>query len=397
MSLETKLNGFKKIKKSLINLAYAGVIGLALAGGVKEASAYSGGIGEPNDPYRIVTPQDLNDIGNHEEDWDKHFILVNDVNLAEYTCTQFKVIGKWLDWYNVSDNKPFIGIFDGNNHKIWNFTWSSIDQYGIGLFGYLGKGGQIKNLGMENVDVNAMGKLDVGGLVGNNEGGMITNCYVTGTVSGHSCVGGLVGANNLFTGTIINCYFRGSVSTDGLAGGLVGANWNAVIDKCFSSGTVAGAEAVGGLVGDTDGGSITNCYSTSRVSGIESVGGLLGVAAGHGAIINECYSTGSVDAEEWFGGLVGYVFDSTVNSSFWDIETSSQLTSAGGEPKTTAEMKTIDTFIDVGWDFVETWGIGEHQTYPYLKFAPAGDLNHDKKVDFVDLSILASHWLEGVE
>ena len=37
---------------------------------------YSGGTGEPNDPYRIATPQDLNDIGRYEEDWDKHFILV---------------------------------------------------------------------------------------------------------------------------------------------------------------------------------------------------------------------------------------------------------------------------------------------------------------------------------
>jgi hypothetical protein len=58
-------------------------------------------------------------------------------------------------------------------------------------------------------------------------------------------------------------------------------------------------------------------------------------------------------------------------------------------------MQTRSTFTDADWDFVEIWGIGENQTYPYLRFAPAGDFNYDKKVDLFDLAILASHWLEG--
>jgi hypothetical protein len=62
--------------------------------------------------------------------------------------------------------------------------------------------------------------------------------------------------------------------------------------------------------------------------------------------------------------------------------------------KTTAEMKTKSTFTDACWDFVEVWGIGEKQTYPFLRFAPAGDFNLDSKVDLLDLAILASHWLE---
>jgi len=83
-----------------------------------------------------------------------------------------------------------------------------------------------------------------------------------------------------------------------------------------------------------------------------------------------------------------------VEDSFWDIETSDQLASAGGTGKTTAEMQTKSTFTDAAWDFVEIWGIGEKQTYPFLRFAPAGDFNYDKKVDLFDLAILASHWLE---
>jgi hypothetical protein len=60
------------------------------------STRYSGGTGQPNDPYRIATAEDLNDIGNYAEDWDKHFILINDVNLAEFTGTQFNIIGRWV-------------------------------------------------------------------------------------------------------------------------------------------------------------------------------------------------------------------------------------------------------------------------------------------------------------
>jgi hypothetical protein len=122
-----------------------------------------------------------------------------------------------------------------------------------------------------------------------------------------------------------------------------------------------------------------------------SVGGLVGVNL---ASIADCYSTGQVvGVEEMAGGLIGEN-SGTVIASFWDVETSDCNFSAGGTGKTTAEMKTMSTFIDAGWDFVEIWGIGENQTYPFLRNEPAGDLNHDKKVNLIDLAILASHWLE---
>jgi hypothetical protein len=374
---------------------------------------YSGGTGEPNDPYRIATAEDLNDIGNHQEDWDKHFILVNDVNLAEYTGTQFKIIGRWI-WYDDPNNKPFAGVFDGNEHKVWNFTWVSNGRNGVGLFAYLGSGGQIENLVMENVDVNTVNVRSVGGLVGYNYG-TITNCYSTGSVSGDQSVGGLVGWND--GGTINNCYFTGSTSGNAGVGGLAGDNRGTITD-CYSTGSVSGKEdGVGGLVGIVDG-EVINCYSNSSVKGRNDVGGLVGMSicskmqvcystgsvTGTGSVgglvgisgksvIIDCYSTGSVSGNYYVGGLVGSE-EGTVVNSFWDVETSGQLASVGGTGKTTAEMKTRSTFTDAGWDFIEIWGIGENQTYPFLLTDPAGDSNHDKKVDFSDLAILASHWLE---
>ena len=53
---------------------------------------------------------------------------------------------------------------------------------------------------------------------------------------------------------------------------------------------------------------------------------------------------------------------------------SSQPTPAGGIGKTTAEMQTASTFIEVGWDFVDEtnngtediWWILDGQDYPRL-------------------------------
>jgi hypothetical protein len=411
----------------------------------KAWARYSGGTGDPNDPYRIATAADLNDIGNYEEDWDKNFVLVNDVNLAQYTGTQFNIIGRWIDWHD-PNNKPFVGVFDGNDCKIWNFRWDSNGIDGVGLLEYVGSSGQIKNLGMENVDVNAVNGGYIGGLVGINYYGTISSCYSTGSVSGYAYIGGLVGynygtINNCYSsgsisgnaryagglvggnyGTMTNCYSSGSVTGRLVDGGLVGINsYYGMITNCYSTGSVLGTSGMGGLVGESRGtigscysigsvtgtyhevgglvgrnyyATITNCYSAGSASGEDYVGGLVG--RNYGGIITKCYSIGSVSGTIYnVGGLVGYSYGGAVSASFWDTQTSGEPNSAGGVGKTTAEMKTINIFTNAGWDFVEIWGIGENQTYPFLRNEPAGDSNHDKKVDLLDLAIFASHWLEG--
>ena len=242
---------------------------------------------------------------------------------------------------------------------------------------------------MENVDVNAVDGGPVGGMVGENRGA-ITNCYSTGNVRGEDCVGGLVGVND--NGTITNCYSISDIAGKGFVGGLTGSsNWT--VTNCYSMGMVLGTgESIGGLVG-LNYFRITNCYSTARVSGGIQVGGLVGW---NRSTISACYSTGSVTGNDVVGGLVGALYlEGEVRDSFWDIETSGQSGSAGGTGKTTAGMKTMSTFTNASWDFVEIWGIGENQTYPFLLTEPAGDLNYDKKVNLADLAILASHWLEG--
>lgn len=49
------------------------------------------------------------------------------------------------------------------------------------------------------------------------------------------------------------------------------------------------------------------------------------------------------------------------------------------------------------FDFAETWGIEDNQTYPFLRLTyPVGDINLDGKVDFTDFAYFAEHWLAGL-
>ena len=54
---------------------------------------YGGGTGEPNDPYLIYDANQMNAIGADSNDWDKHFLLCADIDLSEYTGTEFNLVG----------------------------------------------------------------------------------------------------------------------------------------------------------------------------------------------------------------------------------------------------------------------------------------------------------------
>jgi hypothetical protein len=325
---------------------------------------YGGGTGEPNDPYLIYDANQMNAIGADSNDWDKHFILMADIDLSGFTGTSFNVIG--TGWDNA-----FTGVFDGNGHTISNYSSNT------GLFGYVT--GEIKEVGLISPDVDAGSGDKVGSLVGSNSG-TITNCYAEGgSVSGDHGVGGLVGVNVLGgtppgqpvrNGTISNCYSTGTALGDWDVGGLVGRNWEGTISNCYATGSVIGTTNVGGLVGKNSYGTISNCYASGSVSGNSDVGGLVGTngcydpGGLHPGRIFNCYSTGSVTGMTNVGGLVGERVSGTVSDSFWDTQTSGQSSSDGGTGKTTAEMQIASTFI--GWGCGAVWTIDEGVDYPRL-------------------------------
>ena len=403
---------------------------------------YSGGTGDPNDPYQIATAEDLMLLGETPEDYDKHFILTADIDLWPYLPGR-KVFDKAVvapgnfgaDGFR---GTPFTGVFDGNDHTITSMTIEGRSY--LGLFGMLGSEAEIKSLGV--IDVNIVGSSwDVGGLVGINDYGNVIDCYSTGEVSGSGeYVGGLVGENG---GEIVNCYSTSKVSGISSVGGLVGANqvWHhtspetrsmstephgGLVTRCYSTGAVTGSsDYVGGLVGESCGW-ITNCYSTSLVTGGTYVGGLVGAnciwwnnmgngatASGlvtqcysNGAVtgsgeyvgglvgdnswgnIDNCYSTGVVNGTKSVGGLVGspYYEPLSVVGCVWDTESSGLSKNGGGVGLTTAEMMDSHMLGLNGFANDPNWILDPGRDYPKLAWqGTPGSIIPELIVD----------WLEG--
>ncbi len=256
---------------------------------------YSGGMGEPNDPYLISDVNDINEMRGEPNDWGGSFLMTADINLAgagDKPDGSFSTAVIAPDTDNSSryfQGTAFTGVFDGNDHKIMNLT---IDTNGagndyLGLFGQIDPNGQIMNLGIE--DANIIGgyhSVKLGGLCGENYDGTISNCYVIGSLAGgynSYDIGGLCGRN--YDGTISSCY--ATVNMTGLyhsssLGGLCGKN-GGTISNCYATGKVTvgdHSEYVGGLCGGNLG-KIFGCYATGSVSGgngSKDLGGFFGVA-----------------------------------------------------------------------------------------------------------------------
>ena len=114
----------------------------------------------------------------------------------------------------------------------------------------------------------------VGGLIGLDHGTSVTSSYSGGSVSGDGFVGGLVGSS---LSPINDVYSTASVvASGGPVGGLVGEDYyGCVIHNAYSSGTVSGTSEVGALVG-RDLGSINNSFWDTTTSGITSSTGGVG-------------------------------------------------------------------------------------------------------------------------
>ena len=291
----------------------------------------------------------------------------------------------------------FTATFDGGGHTISNL-YVDRDVF-VGLFGHTEAGSDIRGVGL--VSARVTGSRWAGGLVGYNILGHITDSYVTGSVSGSSPVGGLVGEN---TGPITDSYFNGNVNGDyenigglvglndspggitgsyatgrvsgrGRVGGLVGSNGGGAITGSYATGSVTGSSRVGGLVGNNDNDStITSSYATGSVTGSSRVGGLVGLSS-ESTTITSSYAIGSVTGSSRVGGLIASIDSSSVviSASYWDTQTTGQTSSADSEDsagKTTAELQTPTSAsgIYATWD-PDVWDFGTSSQYPVLKVA----------------------------
>ena len=298
----------------------------------------SGHIAEDNDVeylYHIYTNQGLA--------WFIHIVnegktptyfakakLEADIDMSEHFWTPLGI-----------GRSSYMGTFDGQGHTISGLNYNSQSFEYNGMFGRISADefdiAEIKNLVLVNCDFASSASQRMGALVGLMEGGEVSNCVVSGSLSPsgseynsdlkYSIVGGLVGViksstyssnsiRNCIATTQIEAVPSGTISNMQAftVGGLVGWNGkNCLIENCFANPEIHHGGAQG---------SATSIFPSRYVGGI--------VALNNGTIEN-CYvrlNRGCQLSKDcsWFGMLIGFNNDyddlqmGTIKNCYYPIE-----------------------------------------------------------------------------
>ena len=229
-----------------------------------------------------------------------------------------------IDWTPIGkdDNKAYTGTFDGNGKTITGLTVTGSNDY-TGLFGRIGSGGTVKDVVLEGVQITSDNSSGYAGGVAGDSWGTIENCSVSGSVSGTTFAGGVVGSQR--GGSITGCNSSATVKGVIFAGGIAGeTNSGASLTGCYATGDVTvendgtNNSHAGGVVGYNGGGTLTACYATGSVTGSGSgtiyVGGVTG--SNNFGILTACYhakedvsgptgTTGGVAGRNFKGSMSG--------------------------------------------------------------------------------------------
>jgi len=300
------------------------------------------GVGTSGSPYLIETWQHLYWISQNSGEWDKHFLQTAHIDFATASpaITTWNSNAGWTPIGNTSTR--FTGTYNGGVYTISNLY---IDRSSTDYQGFFGatNGATILDLGLTRLTITARNR--VGGLIGDMEAGSVTSVYMQGTINGGTdAIGGLVGHTNSAS-TIIESFTIGAVNGSGVStGGFVGGNLGE-IENCFSlvSVTVSGTD--------------------------DRIGGLVGHNFGSDAKIITSYAAGAVSATNG-GGLAGRSDNgASISNSYWDNQTSTKTSSAGGTGLSTADMKDASNFST--WDFTDDWKLSSSLSfdgYPVLEW-----------------------------
>lgn len=284
-----------------------------------EIKGVTKGMGTEGSPYLIETAEGLECIRN---DLAGTYKLIADI---DFMHKKFASIG--------TSAGVFSGIFDGTGYVIKNLQIHGSGD--AGLFGRA-KNAAIKNLKLENIEINAAGAYS-GALACHME-----NCSVEG-----------ISVKEL------------SISGKDYTGGLIGYMHQGSIEKCGVSGNISGNSNVGGLAGQIyEGVNISNSYTVGSVTSISNnsyTAGLIGRA--DTAVIKNCYSACSLSNGK---GLVYVSARTTIENSYYDGQ------KAGINSNDSYNIFKLTTALTrksifKNWDFEEIWDIKEGITYPYLR------------------------------
>ena len=253
----------------------------AWAAGTVSFPTTSGGSGTSEDPYKISSTADLDqlaaDVNSGTNYKDVYFIVTQ--NIA-YTHKANGEDGADTEnnYTAIGQGKYFQGYFDGNGKTISgiriykDFDKNQLMFHGpFGLFGRIGSTAEVKNVTLSDTRI-ASGS--VGGIVGNNAGGKVTNCHVTNTVEiqgiGYiSQHGGIVDYNGYYNdikGIVSGCVSEAKFTNcSGVVGGIAAAN-DGILENNFVIGATIPAiedNTRGAIVGRNIESTLTNNYYTA--------------------------------------------------------------------------------------------------------------------------------------
>jgi filamentous hemagglutinin family protein len=244
--------------------------------------AYSGIVSQAT-TYMLVN--NAADLAMVSQNLKGTYALGRDIDLSATKTTTYSPIGPSL-------SSAFTGQFDGLGHVISNLNIRVPSDGSLtyaGLFGVIGAGGVVRDLGVSNAKVSGgVGGLQ-GVLAGRSDGTLAVD-WSTGSV----------GSNRPFAGVA--------------GGGLVGAN-HGTIERSWSGASVGGQGIYGGLASENDG-TIVQSYATGAVHTADTHSSSAGLVYTNNGLIDQTYSTGAVSTLKGDGAFVGY------NSNTGQIEQS---------------------------------------------------------------------------
>ena len=278
------------------------------------------GTGTRADPYVIMYPSQLDLLAAQVNAGDKfentYFVLgtnityayTTDWNDATSTENNYTAIGRRL----AEGTRNFEGTFDGQGYTVSGIRiYKGGDSTADGWQGLFGRtyDGTVKNVTL--ADARITGRYYVGGIVGDQNYGIVENCHVASNVAIHAVAdsakyhGGIVGYlyGSRLSGKTTGCTSAATLTmADGLDGcmyygGIVGQNYRGEVRNCFVLGaTVPDVGDAGAVVGyNYDNAPLaSNYYRACTVAGTANATGV-GTGAGDVAGALPVFTVGGND------------------------------------------------------------------------------------------------------
>lgn len=331
---------------------------------------YMAGTGTAEDPYQISNAEELVTLCSYvnsvkEYSVGKHFKLTKDIILNDKVLnedgtliTDTAKLKKWEPCGHGEVSQPwktFQGTFDGNNHTISGIYVNDTTRQDLGLFGFLHRGAEIKDLTIKDSYIRGTGA--IGAICGQSHYGIITNCtsYATVESVGPTIqVGGIAGSihgkETEYTATLINCSNYGIVIGKSVpdeyggryncyVGGICGdLSSSANVKECTNKGFVYadGWGAAGGITGTVTGGaSVTGSTNKGTVTSNARIS-MGGISGNNWQVIRDCRNEGEIIPTVkgcTIGGICGTCsFNSRIYNSVnvADIKTDVDSLTVGG-------------------------------------------------------------------